>query len=60
MSWISDLTDNLKKVILMEHKIDQLGDTVKDIQSQCVDHDRRLLRIETMIEIAQRNSLPKA
>ena len=53
MSWLSDLGANLKKIVLMEHKIDQLGDEVRILRKDVLDHGTRLVRIETMIEMAQ-------
>ena len=53
MSWLKDLGANLKKIVLMEHKIDQLGDEVKNLRADVLDHGNRLVRIETMIEMAQ-------
>ena len=53
MSWLKDLGANLKKIVLMEHKIDQLGDEVKSLRTDVLDHGSRLIRIETMIEMAQ-------
>lgn len=53
MSWLSDLGENLKKIVLMEYKIDQLGEEVKSLRADVLDHGTRLVRIETMIEMAQ-------
>ncbi len=53
MSWLKDLGAHLKKIVLMEHKIDQLGDEVKGLRTDILDHGNRLVRIETMIEMAQ-------
>ena len=53
MSWLKDLGANLKKIVLVEHRIDQLGDEVKSLRTDVLDHGNRLIRIETMIEMAQ-------
>ncbi len=53
MSWMHDLTANLKKIVLMEHKIDQLGEEVRVLRTDVLDHGFRLVRIETMIDMAQ-------
>ncbi len=53
MSWLTDLGANLKKIVLMEYKIDRLGDEVKSLRTDVLDHGTRLVRIETMIELSQ-------
>ena len=53
MSWLQDLGTNLKKIVLMEHKINRLGEEVKSLRADVLDHGTRLVRIETMIEMAQ-------
>lgn len=56
MSWLQDLGANLKKIVLIEHKVDQLGEEVKALRADVLDHGHRLVRIETMIEMAQARS----
>lgn len=56
MSWLQDLGANLKKIVLIEHKVDQLGEEVKALRADVLDHGHRLVRIETMIEMAQAGS----
>ena len=56
MSWLNDLGANLKKIIRMQDRIDRLGDEVKDLRADLLDHGNRLIRIETMIEMAQAKS----
>lgn len=58
MSWLSDLGANLKKIVLMEHKLDQLGEEVRSLRRDVLDHGHRLVRIETMIEMAQAKAGP--
>ena len=53
MSWLTDLSGNIKKIILMQDKVDRLGDEVRELRADVVDHGNRLIRIETMIELAQ-------
>lgn len=53
MSWLSDLSSNLKKIILMQDKVDRLGIEVRELRTDVGDHGNRLIRIETMIELAQ-------
>ena len=53
MSVWSDLKDGIRKMILLESRIDQLNGAVDRLADQSLDHEKRLIRIETMIEVAQ-------
>lgn len=53
MSWLNELGTNLKKIVLMEHKIEKLGEEVKALRADVLDHGHRIVRIETMIEMAR-------
>jgi hypothetical protein len=52
------LLRSIRRVILMESKIQDLADGLKEVSRRVVDHEGRLIRIETMVELAQRRSLP--
>jgi len=58
MSWLNELGANLKKIILLQERIDRLGDEVKSLRTDVLDHGNRLIRIETMIEMAQGRAGP--
>lgn len=58
MNWLNELGGNLRKIILMQDKIDRLGDEVKSLRTDVRDHGYRLVRIETMIEMAQAQAGP--
>ncbi len=53
MSIWSDIRDSVRQIILMESRIDQLCASIDRLSYQGMDHERRLIRIETMIEMAQ-------
>ena len=53
MSAWGDLKDSIRKIILMEDKLDRLSEGLSNVSEQVMDHEKRLIRIETMIEIAQ-------
>lgn len=53
MSVWGQLKDNIRKIILMEARIDGVASAVDRLIEQGLDHEKRLVRIETMIEIAQ-------
>jgi hypothetical protein len=54
----TDFGHALRKAILMQERVDQLAVAVDRMTDRLQDHDRRLVRIETMIELAQRKPLP--
>ncbi len=59
MSAIDSLLKSIRRVILMESKINDLADGLKEMSRRIVDHEGRLIRIETLVEIAQRRTLPR-
>jgi hypothetical protein len=58
MSAIDSLLKSIRRVILMESKINDLADGLKEMSRRIIDHEGRLIRIETLVEIAQRRTLP--
>ena len=58
MSMWRELKESLRKIILMESRIDGLAGAVDRLTEASLDHEKRLIRIETMIEVAHnRNRL---
>lgn len=53
MSAWSDIRDSVRRVILMQDKIDRLASGLTRLSADVMDHEKRLIRIETMIEMAQ-------
>jgi hypothetical protein len=57
MSFTERVLDGLKKVVLIEERISTLATTLHDLKSaaehRLADHERRLTRLETIIEIAR-------
>ena len=53
MSMWRELKESLRKIILMESRIDGLAGAVERLTEASLDHEKRLIRIETMIEVAQ-------
>lgn len=49
---------SLRQVILMESKLQRLADSVDEMADAVMDHEKRLIRLETMVEIAQSRGLP--
>lgn len=49
----NELKESIRQIILMESRIDGLAGAVDRLADQSLDHEKRLIRIETMIEMAQ-------
>ena len=58
MSALDNLLGSIRRVILMESKIQDLADGLKEVSRRVIDHEGRLIRIETMVELAQARSGP--
>jgi hypothetical protein len=43
----------MKEVLLLTDKMDRAGTVLTEISNELRDHDRRLIRLETMVEIAR-------
>ncbi len=52
MSAFKDVISAMKEVLLLTDKVDMAGKVLSDISSELRDHDRRLIRLETMVELA--------
>jgi hypothetical protein len=57
MSAWTDLRDGILDVIRMQERVERLSAQSDRIAGQLSDHDRRLVRIETLIELAGRGRL---
>ena len=53
MSTIKDVMSAMKEVLLLTDKVDRAGGMLTEISCELRDHDRRLIRLETMVEIAR-------
>jgi hypothetical protein len=53
MSVVKDAINAMKEVLLLSEKVEQAGSVLSDISKELREHDRRLIRLETMVEIAQ-------
>jgi hypothetical protein len=58
MSAIKDVLSAVKEVLLLTNRVDTFGTTLTAIVKEVRNHDRRLVRLETMVEIAQKNRIP--
>ena len=53
MSTLKDVLTAMKDVLLLTDKVDRAGKVLTDISTELRDHDRRLIRLETMVELAK-------
>ena len=51
MSWMADVYQALKKVILIEEKLSVMAEDVAKLSDKMVEIDRRLLKLETKLEV---------
>lgn len=55
MAWIENLSGYLKKLVLIEKEIEDMAEDIKSLEKSRMDHEKRLIRIETMIEMGARH-----
>lgn len=58
MSVWAELTDSIRKVLLMQHQLDRLNAQAREMARK-IDHDGRLIRVETIIDLARNGQLPR-
>ena len=60
MSVVKDVVAAMKEVLILTEKIDQAGKTLSEISKELRNHDRRIVRLETFVEIGkmQHKQLP--
>ncbi len=56
MSVIKDSISAMRKVLLLTDKVEKTGEVLGEIALELRDHDRRLIRLETVLEIAKLHS----
>ena len=56
MSTLKDVMSAMKEVLLLTDKVDRAGDALSEISRELREHDRRLIRLETFVEIARNQS----
>lgn len=53
MSAIKDAIDAMKQVLILNEKVDRVAILLDKVSDELRDHDRRLVRLETIIEIGK-------
>jgi hypothetical protein len=56
MSLLSEVIKYGKDIVLLGERVDALMTQHKDMTARLEDHERRLIRIETLIELSQSRS----
>ena len=54
MSLVKDAMLAMKEVLVLTEKVDQAGKTLTEIAKELKDHNNRIIRLETYVEIGQR------
>ena len=54
MSWASEALAAIRKIVLIEDRINTLGEHVKALADSYLELDRRLLRLESKFELIER------
>ena len=53
MSTLGEVMRAMKEVLLLTEKVDSAGKTLSEMSKEIRELDRRLIRLETMVELAQ-------
>lgn len=53
MSTVKDVISAMKEVLLLTDKVERTGKVLTEISQELRDHDRRLVRLETLVEVAK-------
>jgi predicted nucleic acid-binding Zn-ribbon protein len=54
MSWANDAYAAIRKIVLIEDRMETLTKQVKELAESCKDLDRRLIRMEAKFELIDR------
>ena len=57
MSWATDAFGALKKMVLLEDRVERLATQVDSLAEVCKDMDRRLHRLEAKFELIEKAAL---
>ena len=54
MSVVKDAVAAMKEILILTEKVDQTGRVLSEVSQELREHDRRLVRLETFVEIGER------
>jgi hypothetical protein len=58
MSAFEKVLGGIKDILVMREDVSRLADGVKELSSDVRDHEHRLIRIETMVDMARGQQSP--
>jgi hypothetical protein len=53
LSTLKDVISAMKEVLLLTEKVERTGGLLTEISKELREHDRRLVRLETLVEVAK-------
>lgn len=53
MSTLKDVISAMKEVLLLTEKVQRTGNVLTEISKELREHDRRLVRLETLVDVAK-------
>lgn len=53
MSTLKDVISAMKEVLLLTDKVERTGNILTEISNELREHDRRLVRLETLVDVAK-------
>jgi hypothetical protein len=53
VSWVSEVYTAIRRIILLEDRVENLTAQVKDLADSCAESDRRLIRHEAKFELIE-------
>lgn len=54
MSWASEAVGAIRKIVLIEDRMERVANQVDQLAETCQELDRRLLRVEAKFELIER------
>jgi len=57
MSAVKDAIEAMKEVLLLTDRVERVGVLLSEISKELREHDRRLVRLETLVEVSRMNRL---
>jgi hypothetical protein len=59
VSWASDAIGAIRKIVLLEDRVERLAGQVDSLAEVCKDMDRRLVRLEAKFELLEKAALSR-
>lgn len=53
MTILKDVISAMKEVLLLTDKVERTGNVLTEISNELREHDRRLVRLETLVDVAR-------